>query len=59
MHESGEDYLLKERQNLVRALHDIECEEATGLIEGDREAIKDLLIFRIAKIDQALSEKAN
>jgi hypothetical protein len=44
---------------LVRALDDIEAEEAAGLIEGDREAFKEHLILRIAEIDLALGKKPN
>jgi hypothetical protein len=51
------DDLQRERKHLMRALKDIEIQEAAGLIKGDREAIKELLILRIANIDRALGNK--
>ena len=51
--------LRKERQNLKRALHDTEAEEAAGQIEGNREQIKELLILRIAEIDRLLGGRAD
>ena len=54
MKEVDQDHLRKDREHLQRALNDIAAEEAAGLIKGDREAIKELLILRIAEIDRLL-----
>jgi hypothetical protein len=40
----------------MRALIHIEAEEAAGLIKGNRDAIKEMLILRIAEIDRLLGE---
>ena len=52
-----EERLRKERQHLAQALRDIEAEEAAGPVKGDREAIKELLIIRIANLDRLLGNK--
>jgi hypothetical protein len=51
--------LREERQNLKRALDDIEAGEAAGDIKGNREKIKELLMLRIVEIDRLLGDRAN
>ena len=53
-----DDSLRRERRHLVRALKQIAFEEATGLLEGDRDEIKELLMLRIAEIDRLLGPLA-
>jgi hypothetical protein len=52
-----EGQLRTDRQNLARALHDIDRGEAAGLPEGEREAMKEALIRRIAELDRLLGLK--
>ena len=59
MKELVEDHLRKERQYLVRALKDVEAQEAAGQIKGDRDAIKQLLVLRLAEIDRLLGDRAD
>ena len=58
MTELQDDQLRNERKHLLRALKHIAFEEATGMLEGNRHGIKELLILRIAEIDQLLSGEA-
>lgn len=51
-----QEHLRKERQNLKRALGDIEAVEAAGAIKGNRAKIKELLMLRIAEIDRLLGD---